>query len=357
MPQMRTRFHLLDRLRSAASALPRGARPWAAHPVSLPRGVGAPLVALLVGWLAAWSGAAIAQPTVVVSLHPYYDLVQRIAGPEADVVRLLPPGASPHDFDPTPSQLERIEGADLVVLNGGLDAWVHDLVDATRSRPPVVEVLDAFEDLEVLLEGQAHDDEHAGDGPAHDQDEDHASDEERDAHGEHGDVNAHVWLDPVLMEEAVRYIGERLAEVHPESAELYRSNVTELVEDLRALDGELRIVLGPVAGASFVPFHDAWPYFAARYQLDLLLEIEPFPGREPSARYLADVVEAIRQAGAPAIFAELQLGDRAARIIAAEAGVDVYVLDPVGGVEGRMTYEELLRYNARTIAEALGGSP
>ena len=269
--------------------------------------------------------SALAQPRVVVTLHPYADLVARIAGPDVPVVRLLPPGASPHTFDPTPALAAEVENADLVVLNGGLDAWVHELVPAGAGAPVELEVLEALEATEkfaLALEAV-------------------------------GGMNPHVWLDPLLMIELAPIVAESLAGLDPERAAQYRGNAAELQADLRALHGELEQMLAPVRGAPFVPFHDAWPYFAARYGLDLVIEIEPFPGREPGPRYLVEVVGAIRAADAPVLFAEAQLGARPAEVIAAEAGVDVAVLDPVGGVEGRMRYEDLLRSNARTIAEAL----
>ena len=293
----------------------------------------------------------VAQPRVVVTLHPYADLVARIAGPDVPVVRLLPPGASPHTFDPTPALAAEVANADLVVLNGGLDAWVHELVPMGAGAPAELEVLEALErteafalaleDVARLLTAGEDDAEAREVAPAG---EEHA----------HEGVNPHVWLDPILMVVLAPLIAESLAELDPERAAQYRDNAGELQSELRSLHMELERTLAAARGASFVPFHDAWRYFAARYDLDLVVEIEPFPGREPGPRYLAGVVRLIRAAEAPVVFAEAQLGARPAEVIAAEAGVGVAVLDPVGGAEGRISYEDLLRANAGTIAEALG---
>ena len=309
-------------------------------------------------------GIVLAQPRIVVSIHPLFDLTQRIAGPDVEVTRLLPPGASPHGFDPTPSVIAAVERADVLILIGGIDEWAHDLASTGANGPEVFELLPLFGDLSSLLPEDHDADEHAAEEHAEDEhaEGDHAGDEHaEDGHaGEnghhHGGVNPHIWLDPVLMQTAANAIGERLAQLDPERADTYRANAADLVAQLRGLDGELELILAPVRGAPFVPFHDAWPYFAARYGLDLVLEIEPFPGREPSPRYLADVVEAIRSTGAAAVFSESQLADRPAQVLAQEAGVVVRVLDPIGGTTGRASYEELLRHNARVIAEALAGS-
>ncbi|MFW5899499.1 MAG: metal ABC transporter substrate-binding protein [Jiangellaceae bacterium] len=204
---------------------------------------------------------------VVVSIPPYQEVVTRLAGPDATVEVLLPPGASPHAYDPTPRDLARLEGADLVVLNGGVDAFVHTLLDGAGEGPAVFEALDA------LAEAAPHGTSEAGEGH-----EDERTDEHDDDHDQ-GGPNPHVWLDPVRMIDIVQALAERLADIAPERADATRAEADALVDELEALDAELRDLLAPVRGAAFVPFHDAWPHFAARYHLDLVLEIEPFPGR------------------------------------------------------------------------------
>jgi len=290
------------------------------------------LIALLVGWAAI--GSASARPSVVVSIHPLFDLVRQIAGDDAVVLRVLAPGASPHTFDPSPRDVGRLVAADLVVTNGGLDLWLRGLVEASGARAPIVEVIGlpavqralaaSFPDLVPV-----------------------------DAGGATLGFNSHVWLDPVVMAAALPDLAEALAGVDPAHADAYRARAEALVADLLALDVELRTTLAPVAGAPFVPFHDAWPYFAARYGLDLIVEIEPFPGREPSPAYLREALGLIRASGARTVFSEVQLQRRPAEIVAAEAGVALHELDPLGGFPGRERYQDLLRWNAAALLEGL----
>ena len=275
-------------------------------------------------------------PTVVTSIHPYFDLVRQLAGRRAEVVRLLPPGASPHTFDPTPRDVARVAAADLIVLNGRIDTWLEGLIDASGSQGSVLVILDVI-DL-ALVDG----DRGAEVGTA-----------ESDRDDELSGVNPHVWLDPLAMVQAVEALSERLAELDPEDADGYRSNAAALVADLIELDRELAVILACAQGAPFVPFHDAWPHFARRYGLNLIVEIEPFPGREPSPRYLVAALAQIAAAEATAVFAERQLNGRPAEVVAESAGVDLYILDPLGGTEGLDSYQQLLRYNASVIAAAL----
>lgn len=286
--------------------------------------------------LAALASFATAQsrPSVVVSIHPLYDLVRQVAGENADVARLLPVGASPHTFDPTPRDVIRVAQADLIVLNGGLDIWLHNLIAASGSQARVVEVISLEAVVEVLKESFP----------------DLVT---VDAAGAAIGFNPHVLPDPVAAAAAVPALVSALADIDPANADAYEARGEALLADLQALHEELSEILAPVAGAAFVPFHDAWRYFAARYGLDLIVEIEPFPGREPSPAYLREALGLVRASGATAIFTEPQLSRRPAEVVADEAGVELFEIDPKGGFPGRESYQDLMRYNARTVAEAL----
>ena len=281
--------------------------------------------------LALASTAAWAQPavTVVTSIHPYAALIQEITGQDATVVQLLPSGASPHTFDPTPQDVIKLTSADLVVFNGVLDEWLTDLVAASGADAPVLEVM-----TELDFKPVAGDDETS----------------EKALEG----VNPHIWLDPVLMQQAAPLIAEQLAQVDPEHAADYRANGAKVTKELGALRTELQGTLEPLKGAAFVPFHDAWPYFARRFGLDLVVEIEPAPGREPSPAYIADALSLIEGSGAKAIFSEPELPARPAEVVAENAGLPLYILDPLGGSKETQSYAELMRYNARTLVTALG---
>jgi ABC-type Zn uptake system ZnuABC Zn-binding protein ZnuA len=285
------------------------------------------LAALLV------AGAGVARPSVVVSIHPLYDVVRQVAGEDADVVRILPVGASPHVFDPTPRDVARLAQADLAVTVGGLDLWLRDLLDAAGGGAERLELL-ALPAVQELLERDFPD----------------------LAPTDAAAVlawNAHVWLDPRTVAAALPDLAAALAAVDPDHADGYRARAAALADDLASLDAELAATLAPAAGAAFVPFHDAWPYFAARYGLDLIVEIEPFPGREPSPAYLAMALRLVRESGARAIFSETQLNRRPAQVVADEAGVALFELDPLGGAEDRSTYQDLLRWNARVLLQGL----
>ncbi len=293
------------------------------------------VVALVLALLLGTGGVAAAPLRVTVSIAPYANVVERIGGEHVTVSTLLPSGASPHAFDPTPSQAAALAKSDLIVMNGGLDAWLDRLVEAAAPDVPLVVILGSI--VFVPQEGDEHGE--AAEEAAHDH---YLS-----------TSNPHVWLDPTLMIEAARVIADELAALDPTNAPAYAVGLARLEADLLALDAEISAVLAPVKGTPFVPFHDAWPYFAEHYGLDLVLTLEPFPGREPSAKYIAEAVATVRRVGAKAVFGERQLNSRSAEVVAESARVKVAVLDPIGGAPGPVTYEELLRFNALAILAAL----
>lgn len=283
--------------------------------------------------LALLGALAHAKPSVVVSIQPYADLVHQIAGNRADIITLLQAGSSPHTYDPSPRDIVRVAEADLIVLNGGLDAWLLDLVAASGSHARLVV---AMSDLSFA--------------PITGFEEHHAP--TTGAPGQHA-ANPHIWLDPVLMARLAPKLGSALAQVDPKGGPDYRARAAHLADSLRSLDAELRQLLLPVRGHPFVPFHDAWPYFARRYHLDLIAEVEPAPGHEPGPRTIIGVIELIRETGARAVFGEVQLPVATARTVADGAEVPLYMLDPLG--KGGQSYQDLLLANAHTIAAALEG--
>lgn len=326
-------LEVMRRTRLLTNSVPRRSRWFSAFLLTLAAALAQPALAQT------GSAAAPTPLRVVVTINPYADLTQRIAAGHAQVTTLLPPGASPHDFDPSPSQAADLANADLVIMNGGVDGWLLRLVTASAPKVSVLVVMDEI-DFAAVAQEHDHDDE------AHSQ-------EAADSEASSAWANPHIWLDPLLAEKAVTVIAAKLVELDPANAEEYRTNAQQVRAELLAVHEELSTTLAPLRGAAFVPFHDAWVYFADRYGLDLVVTLEPFPGREPSALYVATAVQLVKQSGARALFSERQLPTRLAEVVAESAGVPLAMLDPIGGAPGPVGYEELLRYNAALILAAL----
>ena len=160
----------------------------------------------------------------------------------------------------------------------------------------------------------------------------------------------------------MRFMAENMAEAmtnqFPEKAELIRENCGKLVTRLEALDLELTEGLSHLSSREIVTFHEAFPYFAEAYNLQVVAVVNREPGETLTPAQLAQLTEVIRDLGNPPLFVEPQYEDLSARTLAAETGAAVYTLDPVvTGPENNVPldyYETVMRRNMETLRMALG---
>jgi zinc transport system substrate-binding protein len=266
-----------------------------------------------------------AVPRVIASIFPLGDLAARIGGGDVAVEVLVPPRADPSTFEPSPRKLQTLGSASAFVLvGGGMDEW---MVGVPASVGEIATVR--------LNEGVTL---RAG------------------GHGE-GTGDPHTWLDPVLVRDRwLPRIVDALAAARPDARAPIEARGAALGDSLTALDAWIDGRLAPVRGRAFVATHSAWQYFAHRYGVRELGAIYESPGREPSARELADLLGRARAAGVRVVFTEPQLGETGARAFAEQLGAAVELLDPLGGpgLEGRDGYFAMMRFNTEALARALG---
>jgi ABC-type Zn uptake system ZnuABC Zn-binding protein ZnuA len=277
---------------------------------------------------------------------------------------VIPPGTSPHVFEPEPSDLRKLVGAKLVVVAGaGYDDWMRRVLAACASD---AHVHDAAASLGIGRNARREKavDPHEGqaqgpqDGPGEGAHAEAGGHDGHDGHA-HGLLgeDPHWWLSPVLAARSLGPIAEALATVDPIQADDYRRRARETASAYEALDRELAATLAPLRGKRFVSAHRAWVYFADRYGLVEAASIEPVPGREPSPRELKTLVVEGRRGGLGRLFTEPQFPPAAARVVAHEANLALTLVDPIGGVPGRETYPALMRFNAAAFRRGLLDAP
>jgi ABC-type Zn uptake system ZnuABC Zn-binding protein ZnuA len=269
-------------------------------------------------------------PVVVTSIFPVGDLVEQLAGDQARVEVLLPSGASPATFDLAPRQIRDLQNGILfVMIGGGLDEWLSRLPADSGGDGPTLRLSDG---MNLLAE--------------------------EDEHGHQGSGNPHIWLDPIVVrDEIVPKLAESLSEVLPDAAEAIFLRAEELADSLTALDEEIRTALIPLEKRAFIATHSAWSYFALRYDLEEAGVIHAHPGQDPSSREMAELAKIAKARGIDCLFIEPQLGEVAARALAAELSLPTFSLDPLGGPyqPDRAGYFELLRFNTAQFLRGLGG--
>jgi zinc transport system substrate-binding protein len=273
---------------------------------------------------------------VTCSIFPLADIASNVGGDGVDVQVLIPPGASPHTFEPSPREFKTFADTRVFVMVGaGFEFWAEKLVTAASSESLVVVLASGGVDL---IEGLA----------SHDRANQHHSDNEH--------ANPHIWLDPLIAKRIAYRIAASLAEVDMVNAADYLTRATEYTASLDSLDSEIRESVSAFQIKEYVAFHPAWSYFARQYGLTEVGIIEESPGREPTPRQFKKIVEDIRKYNIKAVFAEPQLSAKAASAIAAETGVELLLLDPLGGrgLPERDSYLKLMRYNLSVMKRAMG---
>ncbi|WP_374455912.1 metal ABC transporter substrate-binding protein [Nocardioides sp.] len=275
----------------------------------------------------------------VASFYPLAWVTEQVAGDGWTVDNLTQPGQEPHDLDLSIAQTAALEQADLVVLEEGFQPAVDaaaettdaDVVDAAA----VVDLLPASED--------AHDHEHADEG------------EGEEGH-DHGDVDPHFWLDPLLVADLADAVADQLGEVDPDNARAYADNAAGLRAELETLDEEYVAGLASCERTTTVVSHQAFGYLA-RYGLDFEPIAGLSPDAEPTAADLAHLQELITEDGVTTVFSERLVSPKLAETLADDMGVTTAVLDPIEGLSDDTSGEDylsLMRENLTELQQANG---
>jgi ABC-type Zn uptake system ZnuABC Zn-binding protein ZnuA len=281
------------------------------------------------------SGTAGGALDVVAAESFLADIAQNVAGGRFTVRTLIPPGADPHAFEPTPKDVAAVVGADLLIVNGG--GLEGPLLDTLKNAGGSETVVDASAGLHTRTPQPGEPQLAAG------------------------QTDPHFWLDPVLVETYVANIRDALVKADPAEAATYKANAAAYTAKLRRLDAWIKAQVAqvPPQDRLLVMNHASHGYFADRYGFKVIGTVIPSVGtsESPTAKQLGDLTAAIRASGARAIFVELDENPQLAEQIAAETGVKVvtdlldHSLTPAGGAAP--TYIDMMKYDTLRIVDAL----
>ncbi len=265
--------------------------------------------------------AQAAAPLAVATIPPYAALARAVLGEGWRVVSLVPAGANPHVFSPTPADVKTVSRARLVLMNGlDLDDWmVEKLIEPNNLQARVYRAADALAGRILALPSGAPD--------------------------------PHVWTDPVLMTHVVAGIARAAGELDPQNAAAYVRRAKAYAQKLLEIDRMTRLRLESAPTREFVAFKNPFSYLAARYRLELTYLITPNPAAQPSPRELAAAARALRQNGLRYVVAPMQTSRQAGRV-ARTLGVKAALLDLLG--ETSPDYLAVWEANGRILAMALG---
>ncbi len=272
---------------------------------------------------------------VVTSNTVIGDFVRNVAGDRASVQPLAPAGTDPHTFQPTPESMKTLSRAHIAFFNGsGLEEWWEKTVRSVGGKGLVVVELSAGLATRTTP------------GPGH------------PGHGHTPRQDPHVWLDPNLVQVYVEKIRDALTRLDAANSALFADRAQAYRSALNDLDGWIRTQVStiPPARRAIVTFHNAFQYFAARYGLAVKGFVVASPGKEPSAKAMAELTRQIKREQIPAVFAEADFNAKVLETLAKEAGVQVVTTLYDGSLSSGPpadTYINMMRHNVSEMVRAL----
>lgn len=276
------------------------------------------------------------KPVIAATIFPLADITRQIVGEYAEVVCLVPPGASPHGYEPNADQMAVLGKAKmLVMVGGGFDHWARRAAKAAGNEN--IKILQfVSEECQACVHGHEH---------------------EHDGHHDHGAIDPHVWLDQFSSDVSIsKLIARELVSMMPSRKEEIGNNHKLFHDEFVALQKTYQSKLNSVKTRKLVTYHGAFNRLAEYFDLEVVATLMPVegPGAMTSGR-LDAAIKAVREHNLKVIFTEPQFPPDAAEALAKQTGVKVMMLDPIGdpNVPERSTYLKMMRYNLQTLVEGL----
>lgn len=271
---------------------------------------------------------------VVTSFYPMYLLASNVVK-DIDNVELINMTNSAtgclHDYSLTTDNIKLLEDCDVFIING---AGMESFLDKVLEQKPDLKIIDTSEGIELIKS----DYEEESDDHDHDHDEEY---------------NPHVWLSVENAIKQVENIENKLIEYNSINKDKYSKNAKEYIEQLSNLDNKIHSELDNIKNKNIVTFHEAFPYFAKEYGLNIVGVVQREAGSEPSAKELQETIEKIKKLDVKAICVEPQYSTKAEETISKETNVKVYTLDPIVTEESKnSSYIDIMNKNLETLKEA-----
>jgi ABC-type Zn uptake system ZnuABC Zn-binding protein ZnuA len=280
---------------------------------------------------------------VVTSVSPITNIIKNVGGQKITLTGLVPEGVNSHTFELVPSDVVKINDADLVIIDGlGLEVNVEDEVDAAQNANPDLQIL-------KLGDNTINPDQYVFDFSFPIQ--------------EVGDPNPHLWLNVLYAMKFANLTRDKLIEIDPANADYYAENTDRYITKLKQLDeGIMKAVQTvPEENRKLLTYHDSWAYFAPRYDMVVIGAIQPSDFGQPTPREVANLIDQIKTEKVPAIFGSEVFPTEVVNQIANEA--DVQIVSPLSdddlpGDPGdpQNSYVGMMLENMENMLVPLGGN-
>ena len=285
------------------------------------------------------------------------DVVANIGGEAIELTTLIPLGADPHTYEPTPGDYQVMVNAHVIFLNGvGLEEFMYQTLKQVAVDVPIVSL---SEGIELGLFGGGEKSDHQ-EGGGSDEWEDHDRGEGEAYYQTQAGVDPHVWFDAYNVIVWAENAAQTMSALDPANTDLYEANAFEYVAMLKELDAWIQGQVARVVpeNRKLVTDHLALSYFGRRYGFEMVGAVIPAysMAAQPSAQEIAELVDTIGELEVKAVFVGTTVNPRLAERVAEDTGVELvrlYIgsLSEPDGPAG--TYIALMQYDVSAIVRAL----
>ncbi|WP_318520504.1 zinc ABC transporter substrate-binding protein ZnuA [Photobacterium leiognathi] len=302
------------------------------------------------------SSAMAKEFNVVTTIKPLNLIVSELVQGAATSEAILPPGVSPHDYALRPSDVKKLNNADLVIWVGPqLETFLTKLMaDNPNSFALTQQAGIHFLNYASEEKDEAHHDDHD-----HDHDHDHDAHEGHDEHAghhhNHSGLNPHFWMGPKQTIEAANVITEALIKHDPLHKNVYLANLSTFTSEVYQAVNELNTELKPLSGKGYYVFHDGYGYFEHQFGLNNLGHFTVEPDRRPGAKTLITIRKALQDKQAYCVFSEPQFSPAVVDSVTEGTGVNIGTLDPMATnvKEGKGGYVRFIKELGQSFAKCL----
>ena len=253
---------------------------------------------------------------VLVTIVPQQEIVEVIGGEYVDITIMVPPGESPHSFEPTPEQMKKVaESTAYFKVGSGVEFEVIHM-DTILEQNSDLQIFDCSEHISVISF-----DEHYEKEGHHEKEEEH-----EDEH-DHGGTDPHIWTSPINFKKMAEVVYNSLVEIDLDHQEEYYTNYQEYLSKLDNLNTNVSNLLEPYEGKSFMVYHPAWGYFGDTYNLKMIA-IED-DGKQPGPAGIDAIISQAKEENITVIFVAPQFDTSSAETIASEIGGNVVFANPL----------------------------
>jgi zinc transport system substrate-binding protein len=296
---------------------------------------------------------------IFTTVYPFQFFAEQIAGNQASVESILPPGSDPHTYEPTTKEIVEIAESDAFIYNGaGLESYAKQISESIQSED--VKILEASKGID--LEEHVHN--HEGEEDSHESEHTHeeeGSQEDEHAGHNHGDQDPHVWLDPIRSIQLAEHIKDILVELKPEQEEVFNKNFEELKGKLENLDQEFHTQLESLPRNKIIVSHAAFGYWEKAYGIEQVAVSGLSPTNEPSQKEVQTIIETAEKHGLNHVFFEQNVTPKVADVVRKEIDAEALRIHNLSvlteeDIKNNEDYFTLMQHNLEELTKALSES-